>query len=864
MFPDCTTIITCPLPFRSANTDSRTTIAVKSVGVQKDVDAFAAVIRDYVLHLTAFQTTHNSDLIRRLETFLEEQRLNAPTPEPTPARTAIWLNKYDSDADFVGREWTMVEIERQLKERNHRVALTGIGGVGYGLLHLHSSRIYSNGGMSSKSRIAIQYCHRFRQQHPEIHIFWVFGGSKFRFKADYQRLAIAFDLDVPEDDEIDTLRRVCDWLTDHKNGPWLMVLDSADDDGLWLGSPARGASARGSLPLIDYLPRCDHGGIIVTTRDSQLGHRLTESKQNPIQVLRFERDDARVLLTAKLSEDKDLSREDADELTGALEYLPLTITQAAAYLRQIDISASEYLQLLRAGDTDIPNLLEDSIDDPGRDRETSNSIFQTWKLSFDQILHQSPAAADMLSLMAVLDRQAISQELLRRPEESLLEFKVAVSKLKAFSLITEDKSSSKYSLHRLVQLSTRKWLEHYGTLSMWEEAALAAVARLIPTVVEYKVWPVIQDLSSHAHIVLKYSITTRPCQMARANILHGLGHYCLEQGDDKSALDILLESRELRVENLGPEHEDTLTTLSLLSVAYSKLNRSREAHELQVEVWETTDYALGPSHPLTLKCMSRLAITYNKQGEYRRAEELQIQTLEAMERELGVEAKVTMTEMSNLAFTYIKLQKWEEAEELGLKTLNLRKQALGPNHPDTLTIMATLARVYRAQARWEEAEQLERKTLKHRLEILGPDHPKTLLTMHNLAKILASRKSWSEAEELQQQVLEGHRRMSGPGHFDTLRAEQYLAWLQSARKESSNGKSSSPRLVVPNANNGRRRARSLRISDRYPPPYARSGSSGSLSPFGSNGDYYRPRPRSTSPYNEGRMDSQLSSNWRKR
>jgi hypothetical protein len=118
------------LPSAKASTWEKGVKAVKSVGAQKDVDEFAAVIRDYVSNLTAFQTTHNSDLIRKLGTFLEEQRSRSPTPEPTPRRSAVWLNRYDSDPDFVGREGTMIEIERQLKEKNHRVALVGIGGVG--------------------------------------------------------------------------------------------------------------------------------------------------------------------------------------------------------------------------------------------------------------------------------------------------------------------------------------------------------------------------------------------------------------------------------------------------------------------------------------------------------------------------------------------------------------------------------------------------------------------------------------------------------------------------------------------------------------------------------------------------------------
>ena len=67
--------------------------------------------------------------------------------------------------------------------------------------------------------------------------------------------------------------------------------------------------------------------------------------------------------------------------------------------------------------------------------------------------------------MAMLDRQGISQELLRNDGESTLQFRAAISKLKAFSFIIEEKKMSKYSMHRLVQLSTQQWLEHLGKVS---------------------------------------------------------------------------------------------------------------------------------------------------------------------------------------------------------------------------------------------------------------------------------------------------------------------------------------------------------------------------------------------------------------
>ena len=673
------------------------------------------------------------------------------------------------------------------------------------------------------------------------------------------------------DHTVDTLRRVCDWLSEERTGPWLMVLDSADDHDLWLGSSVpENSTEKRSLPLIDYLPRCDHGGIIVTTRDSQLGYRLVECKQNPIQVIRFEPKEASVLLLAKLSDDKGLSLEDADELTKALEYLPLTITQAAAYLKQIDISASEYLQLFRKGEADIPNLLAESIDDPGRDRETSNSIFQTWKISYDQIMKQSPAAADILSLMAMLDRQAIPQALLKGPGDSLLEFRAAISKLKAFSLVLEEKATSKFSLHRLVQLSTQKWLERQGRLFMWEQAALGTVARLYPTHVEYDAWPLAQDLNAHVRVVLKYSITTKACQVSRANILHGLGHYLFQQGHDSEARDVLEESRELRLENLGPEHLDTLITSSQLSAIYNKLRRLDKAYELQIRVLEITERTLESSHWLTLKTMSRLATTHNRKGNHIQAKELQRQCLELMERELGPLDKITLTELSNLTYTYMKLRQWRDAEVLGLKTLDLRTKTLGPTHPDTLTAMANLAWIYREQRRWKESEQLERKTLKHRTEVLGTEHPKTLNTMSNLARLHGYQEQWERAIDIQQQAVESYRQALGPNHPDTHNAQDHLRRFESKRERYESRRSSNSWLAPQDAES-KSRSESSRSPDRYQPSHSRRRSGGSLSPGGrTRVDCYRRTSssvssRSVSPYPErDQMEWEVSTNWRKK
>ena len=767
------------LPSPHASNREKITKAIRSVGIQKRIDEFSSSIQDYLSTLVAFQTTSQADSLRNLLVMVQgrlEQPVEPPPyeklpqPAPKPKLNPIWTVKYDFEADFVGRDGIIGTIEGQLTENNRRAALAGIGGVG-------------------KSRIAIQYSYRYRQLHPKSHIFWVHGGSRSRFETDYRNIARLFDLPGREDPDVDTLRLVTDWLSDEANGSWLVILDNADDRDLWLGSNQKVAQTYDSsmplMPLIRYLPRCSAGSLLVTTRDRQLGHQLLERKRQPLSISRLEPEEAQSLLSAKLS-DQQLDSEDIEKLARELEYLPLTITQAAAYLEQTEISALEYLQIFRAGQVDIPNLLEESMYDPSRDYESSNSVFQTWRLSFEQLTRQNPKAADMLSLMAVLDRQAIPSELIQTPGGSVLDQKAAVAKLKAFSLIQEESSSNKYSLHRLVQLSTQRWLADHNKLLHWQNVAIGAVACKFPEDVTFDQWALIQDLSSHVQVVLAYGFAERTPLLDRAHLLQCLGDYTMEQGQTTAALQMLLESHRLRERQLGSDDELTLKTLGLIGLAYSRLFQLKSARKVLQQFHESTNRVLGPRHRLTIKSKSRLAVSYGKEGRLRQAKHLSLEALQESEEEFGPNSEDTLRILTNIAYYCNRLRQWREAEDIGLRVLKQRMEQRGPEHPDTLTIMGALAWTYRAQSRFQEAEELNRKMLSRRLEILGPDHPKTQLAMGILAENCGLIGDWGRARELQRQVVEAKRRTLGAQHGSTEQAERYLTLVETVLVDERN------------------------------------------------------------------------------
>ena len=270
-----------------------------------------------------------------------------------------------------------------------------------------------------------------------------------------------------------------DWLIDEQTEKYLLVLDNADDASMFfrLKSDSRAISNEREnttatvKTLARYLPINGPGIVLITTRDKRLGERLS-SREHSVKVGFMSATDSIELLRSKIV-DADWNESDASKLIKELSYLPLAITQAAAFISENCITISDYLEQLYCGKEDMEELLLEHLEDSRRELDTENSVIRTWKLSFDQLSKTAPRAAEMLSLLAVLDLQGALQSLLRRNQETLTPFRTALGTLQAFSLVNAARGTdSLCKMHRLVALSTRKWLEISGSLSYWQSEAL--------------------------------------------------------------------------------------------------------------------------------------------------------------------------------------------------------------------------------------------------------------------------------------------------------------------------------------------------------------------------------------------------------
>jgi hypothetical protein len=123
-----------------------------------------------------------------------------------------------------------------------------------------------------------------------------------------------------------------------------MVLDNSDNIQLFFGSPAAASSLAGPSQaghLSNYIPECRHGSLIVTTRNKQLGVRLAKAQQL-VKVRRMDKDKSEQLLLTKLGNIRGTPAE-LLSLSSHLEYLPLALAQAAAFIQETCITVGKYL-----------------------------------------------------------------------------------------------------------------------------------------------------------------------------------------------------------------------------------------------------------------------------------------------------------------------------------------------------------------------------------------------------------------------------------------------------------------------------------------------------------------------------------------
>jgi tetratricopeptide (TPR) repeat protein len=610
------------------------------------------------------------------------------------------------------------------------------------------------------------------KKHPTRAVFWVPAISRESFETAYRDIAVLLNIPGISDENVNILQLVKTKLSKEESGEWLIIVDNADDDDVLF---QKLESETKTICLIDYLPHSRQGSIMFTTRNRQAALRQAETV---IGLSAMDSLEGRETFEKRINEKERLTDKRAtDELIKLLTFLPLAIVQAAAFINANDISILEYMEMYEATDQSAIELLSKNFEDLGRYRETRNPVATTWYISFEQIRKGNPLAAEYLSLMACIARDAIPLSLLSSANSRATQLE-AVGTLKAYSFVTERpkqqnrKQEKIFDVHRLVYVATRNWLETHGQWLTWTNKAMMRLIEIVPFGGHEKREEWIAYLPHAMHVAALPELRMKE---GRVSLLDQIGRCQYSVGQYTAAGLSHRQAFEIRKSILGKEHPDTLSSMHELAVVLGDQGKYKEAEKIYRETLILKKKILGGEHPNTLSGMHGLAVVLSDQGKYDEAEKTYRETLVLKEKVLGEEHPDTLASMHGLAQVLSQRGKHAEAEEIYRETLVLKEKILGKEHPDTLASMHGLAVVLTKQGKHAEAEKIYRETLVLTEKVLGKEHPYTLSSMHGLAQVLSQRGKHAEAEKTCRETLVLKEKVLGEEHPDTLASMHGLA-----------------------------------------------------------------------------------------
>lgn len=632
-----------------------------------------------------------------------------------------------------------------------------------------------------KTQIAVEYAARLRARAPDTWVFWVDARDAYGFTESYRNIARVAKIPGWEESKTDTLHNlVFEWLKKDQISPWLMILDNNDDADM-LFTPQGSEDGKRGKSLVQYIPDCSHGSVLVTTRDDGAAGSLCDGSS--IDIREMDVSEAKDLFRKKLTWET-VNESDLELLLKQLEYLPLAISHAVAFISQNNSSVQRYLTLLKQ-ESEFVKLLEREVRDQRRS-PVPWSVMNTWKVSFDFLKEREPQAVELLSMLCFLDRQGIPGFLLQG-ESGDTEFTTKILgpllRFRFLSQVKMQRTGDVFEMHSLVHRFTLRWVEQ-SDAPIYAAKALKAVSDKFPGA-DNPVEEVCQQLHSHARAVLETSYGN-PDKATRAKLLHNAAAYEADLGSIKIAEKWITEALEIRKVEIGENHIDTLYSMNNLAMACYQSGKSRKAVSCQEEVVKRFTKVKGKRNTETLAAMNLLVKYYLDVSKWTKAEKLStwvVEVSESLEDEDPVE---TLDRKMTLVLVQRSMGKYELAQSLAESVLeekfNLQKQILSVREKDgegerqeefvdlfdVVDSERTLALIHRDQGQLDKAAEYMERVVETTKQSHGEQHPRTLRCQIEMALIFEEQGKLTEAECLGLQVTGKLAQTLSKEHPDTL------------------------------------------------------------------------------------------------
>ncbi|KAF5699101.1 hypothetical protein FMUND_14909, partial [Fusarium mundagurra] len=573
---------------------------------------------------------------------------------------------------FVGRDDVLARLQRLLFQEGYRkVALVGLGGIG-------------------KTQIALQLAYWIKKTKKDYSVFWVPALSRASFEQACMQIIDACSIPITDNsDAIETFRR---HLSSKRAGKWLLVIDNADETQTVMGSVGAESGIYRSLP------QSDEGKILFTTRYRKVA--ISVAGRNIVEVPAMSRDEARSYFQGAMIQEVSSSDEQVmNHLLTLLTYLPLAITQAAAYLNENEISLMEYLQLFENTDRDRIELLSAEFQDDTRYEQSQDPVATTWFISFNQIRKADELASRILMFLAYVEPKAVPQSML--PEgESQQQLTRAIGTLCGYRFLDRRGSSKMFDMHSLVHVATRAWIVENDSEEEQSQATIARLREIFPTDgwENREVW---QQYLPHAIRLLRCSDGEWSEELCKLGFW--VGRCLLVDGRVTEAVEQLEHVVTVQGTTLAENHPRRLASQHALAGVYEANGQIAEAVKLLEHVVAVEGTTLAENHPSRLASQHALAGVYEANGQIAEAVKLLEHVVQVRETTLAENHPSRLASQHALAGVYRANGQIAEAVKLLEHVVAVKETTLAENHPERLASQHALAGVYKANGQIEEA-----------------------------------------------------------------------------------------------------------------------------------------------------------------
>lgn len=665
---------------------------------------------------------------------------------------------------------------------NQMIALMNVG-----------SPIFLQGiGGCGKTQMAIHLSHWFRDRDPEASIMWINGTSPNTALAGLGLVASRLGIKNTEGEE-HRLLALKERLKHPRVGHWLMIFDAADD-------------SRAYEAVSSFIPRCTNGQVLLTSRRTLIAKDLAmlEYVFDLSKVTAFE---GAAIVHTTMADDilTKIDPPDMDHFLRKLEYLPLAITQAVAYMNKNHMSLKMYLAKISDEALLAEQLSQNSISDDYISGLVP-AVYSTFKLSFERLAAEQPGALHILGHLSFLQTKAIPTDLVNVVASLEPLSNQAMDDLGSYSFIQWTEDQNFLNLKRLVQVAIQRWLQETDQLERHKILMVNVISGHFPNAAQSMNWSQCEVWLPHALRILetcekdadKASIETPNSAPSEASTttmtgyirdiaqLKGeVGLYYHKLGHWTSARDYLEEALEASRQNFGTMDDLTLNIQANLVQTLRYLGQLKRASENARDLKRSRKAKSGKKDQATLDSYRIYALSLQDLGQWKdsvRASEKALSGYRDLHKADPRHPDVIRM-CRRTSWGYIALGQYNRAEALLQEAITGCRKGKDVGSDYGADCYFTLAMLQNQMKRFEEAKISARECLTIRKSLMKKSHPDVLKTQWLIGISLQGQHKWEEAKSLFMKILEQAQNRPGVGreHMYTLKLLYSLGTLQEDR-----------------------------------------------------------------------------------